>query len=56
MSLYVACEIEIRLYDDDVPAEDDDPMAIAQAVQTVIGHTGSTVRDVLEWSPEDGKP
>jgi len=52
MSVYVRCEIEIRLYGADVP-EKLDYQTVAQAVQDVIGHTGATVNDVAEYE-DDG--
>jgi len=54
MSVYVRFEAEIRLYDDDVP-ETLNYAEIAQAVQSVVGHIGVAVIDVLEYE-HDGLP
>jgi hypothetical protein len=52
VSVYVRFDGEIRLYDEDVPAEQNF-QTIAEAVQSVIGHTGAAVVDVAEYE-DDG--
>lgn len=53
-SVYVRFEGEVRLYDDDAPEPGDlNHATVAQAVQNLIGLTGATVADVLDYE-DDG--
>ena len=48
MKVYVCFDAEITLVDEEVPDEEGYGV-LAQAVQSLIGHTGAVVLDVTEY-------